>query len=473
MKKGFRTFQPNANAWDTKLYFPTPLPFLEVWRTNIAAAQQEFANLSIKERAAFLQDLATELFAAKDAIEPLYCQESGLSKKRFEAEFERTFHTVRVFADYLEKARWEKAETLEQEKIKLIKRNIPIGPVLVLGSSNFPLAYSTLGGDTVAAFAAGCCVVLKAHPMHVGTSSLVATCISKALDKRQLSPDIFCHVLDDSYYWASTFAKDPAIKAIGFTGSIKGGRALMDIAAQRPDPIPVFAEMGSLNPVIISENLNAAALTQAAEKLALSIYTDAGQFCTKPGLILVHEQQLASFLDQLRTALELQRPVPMLHPDIFAKYEARKRQVFQVKSMKRHESLAPIQGIEARWALAETTLQNLSAAEAAHEEVFGPFAVICSYQELSACTALLQKLGGQLTATVFAADPTAIDPALLFQLQTQVGRLIFNGVPTGVRVLETMHHGGPYPASSDARFSAVGPDSIKRFTKEVCFQQHF
>jgi len=473
MKKGFRTFQPNANAWDTKLYFPTPLPFLEVWRTNIAAAQQEFANLSMKERVAFLQELATELFAAKDDIQLLYCQESGLSKKRFEAEFERTFHTIRLFADYLEKARWEKTETLEQEKIKLIKRNIPIGPVLVLGSSNFPLAYSTLGGDTVAAFAAGCCVVLKAHPMHVGTSSLVATCISKALDKRQLSPYIFSHVLDDSYHWASTFAKDPAIKAIGFTGSIKGGRALMDIAAQRPDPIPVFAEMGSLNPVIISENLNAAALTQAAEKLALSIYTDAGQFCTKPGLILVHELQLASFLDQLRTALELQQPVPMLHPDIFAKYEARKRQVFQVKGMKRHESLASSQGIEARWALAETTLQNLSAAEAAHEEVFGPFAVICSYQELSACTALLQKLGGQLTATVFATDPSAIDPALLYQLQTQVGRLIFNGVPTGVRVLETMHHGGPYPASSDARFSAVGPDSIKRFTKEVCFQQHF
>lgn len=473
MKKGFRTFQPNANAWDTKLYFPTPLPFLEEWRTNIAAAQQEFANLSIKERVAFLHDLATELLAAKDDIQLLYCQESGLSKKRFEAEFERTFHTIRLFADYLEKARWEKTETLEQEKIKLIKRNIPIGPVLVLGSSNFPLAYSTLGGDTVAAFAAGCCVVLKAHPMHVGTSSLVATCISKALDKRQLSPYIFSHVLDDSYHWASTFAKEPAIKAIGFTGSIKGGRALMDIAAQRPDPIPVFAEMGSLNPVIINENLDAAALTQAAEKLALSIYTDAGQFCTKPGLILVHEQQLASFLDQLRTALELQQPVPMLHPDIFAKYEARKRHVFQVKGMKRHESLAPIQGIEARWSLAETTLQNLSAAKAAQEEVFGPFAVLCSYQELSACTALLQKLGGQLTATVFAEDLTAIDPSLLFQLQTQAGRLIFNGVPTGVRVLETMHHGGPYPASSDARFSAVGPDSIKRFTKEVCFQQHF
>jgi NADP-dependent aldehyde dehydrogenase len=288
MKKGFRTFQPNANAWDTKLYFPTPLPFLEEWRTNIAAAQQEFANLSIKERAAFLQDLATELFAAKDDIQLLYCQESGLPKKRFQAEFERTFHTIRLFADYLENARWEKTETLEQEKIKLIKRNIPIGPVLVLGSSNFPLAYSTLGGDTVAAFAAGCCVVLKAHPMHVGTSSLVATCISKALDKRQLSPYIFSHVLDDSYHWASTFAKEPAIKAIGFTGSIKGGRALMDIAAQRPDPIPVFAEMGSLNPVIISQNLDATALRQAAEKLALSIYTDAGQFCTKPGLILVH-----------------------------------------------------------------------------------------------------------------------------------------------------------------------------------------
>ncbi|MEY4351230.1 MAG: hypothetical protein RL078_1297 [Bacteroidota bacterium] len=472
MKKGFRTFQPQNNAWDTQLYFPTPLPFLEEWRTNIAAAQQEFANLSIKERAAFLLGLAAELLAAKDDIQLLYCQESGLSKKRFEAEFDRTHQTLLRFVSHLENHLWEKSETLEADSIQLTKRKLPIGPVLVLGSSNFPLAYSTLGGDTVAAFAAGCCVVLKAHPMHAGTSILVAQCISKVLQKLNLSPFIFSHILDDSYYWASTFAKEPAIKAIGFTGSIKGGRALMDIAAQRPDPIPVFAEMGSLNPVILTGIFKSEELQHTAEKLALSIYTDAGQFCTKPGLILVHEQQLASFLDQLRTALELLQPVPMLHPDIFAKYEARKRHVFQAKGMQRHESSAPIQGIEARWVIAQTNIQNLSNAPAALEEVFGPFAVLCSYQELSQCTALLQQLGGQLTATVFAPEATQIEPNLVYQLQTQVGRLIINGVPTGVRVLETMHHGGPYPASSDPRFSAVGPDSIQRFTKEVCFQRH-
>ena len=471
MKKGFRTFQPRFNTWDTQLHFPTPHHFINDWRLQIDAAQTQFERLSIDQRAQFLQDLAAHFLSAKADISTIYQQESGLSAARFEAEFERTYQTICKFSQHILKFEWEKTEYLETDQITISKRALPIGPVLVLGSSNFPLAYSTLGGDTIAAFAAGCCVVLKAHPMHVGTSCIVAKCIQKTLQQWELSEFVFSHVIDDTYHWASTFAQEAKIKGIGFTGSIKGGRALMDLAANRPDPIAVFAEMGSLNPVILFDDLNQQALHIAAQKLASSISTDAGQYCTKPGLILVHENQLADFMTQLLHELRQLPAVPMLHPDIHSKFEARKRQVYQSKGFTRIENSAALEGIFARWGIASTALQDLLNAPTALEEVFGPFAVICSYENLADLTQLFNILGGQLTVSLFtnAEQP---DSMLFNTAQKIAGRIIINGVPTGVRVLETMHHGGPYPASSDARFTAVGPDSMRRFTKEVCIQKH-
>ncbi len=471
MKKGFRTFQPQLNTWDTQLHFPTPPHFLNDWRAQIDAAQDQYAALSPLQRANFLNDLAVNLLQEKESIALIFQQESGLSKARFDAEFQRTHQTICLFANYIQSFDWQKSEELEYEQIRFSKRVLPLGPVLVLGSSNFPLAYSTLGGDSIAALAAGCCVVLKAHPMHAGTSSLVAQCIAQTLQQWALSPFVFSHVLDDSYHWASTFAQERAIKAIGFTGSIKGGRTLMDLAAARPDPIPVFAEMGSLNPVVIAPNQNQGALEQIAQKLALTIHTDAGQFCTKPGLILVQSAQADEFENLLLKALAPLLATPMLHPDIYAKFEARKRQVFQSKGFKRTENQAVLEGIFARWGIAKTQLQDLLNAPTALEEVFGPFAIVCSYKSLAELQTLLNILGGQLTISIFTNDAQP-DSKLLSQAQKIAGRIIINGVPTGVRVLGTMHHGGPYPASSDARFTAVGPDSIRRFTKEVCFQTH-
>ena len=472
MTKGFRTFQAAQNVWDTTLYFSTPVSFLKDWESTISADQAFYRASSALQRAQLLERICALIHSDKALIQALYTKETGLSKTRFEAEFSRLTHTLSLFAAHIQKFAWEKESCLTQEAKTLLKKRVAIGPVLVLGSSNFPLAYSTMGGDSVAALAAGCCVVLKAHPMHVGTSLAVASCVERALQDLNFPAGIFSHIIDNTYHWASTFAQHPRIQAIGFTGSIKGGRALMDLAAQRPAPIPVFAEMGSLNPVLILADYPANLLAVAAEKLANSICTDAGQFCTKPGLLLVHESHFEHFKKALLTALEQQAAVPMLHPDIYQKFEARKRQVFQVKGMTPYQSQQSQSGIIGRWGLAQCQISQLIEEATLREEVFGPFTMLSSFANLAELPAILNVLGGQLTCSIFKNEDLALDVSLEQVIIENVGRVIINSVPTGVSVAEAMHHGGPYPASSDARFTAVGPDSILRFTKEVSWQKH-
>ncbi len=472
MSKGFRTFQASQNTWDTHLYFPTSASFLPEWENNIRSDQSFFRNTTPQLRAELLLRSASFLESDKTAIQKIYCQESGLSVARFETEFGRLSHTISLFAAHIQKCAWEKQNELPAENKTLVKKRTALGPVLVLGSSNFPLAYSTMGGDTVAALAAGCCVVVKAHPMHVGTSLAVARCIERAVQELQLPRTIFSHVIDNTFHWATTFAQHPQIKAIGFTGSIKGGRALMDLAAQRPSPIPVFAEMGSLNPVVICSDIDTDQIDVIAQQLARSICTDAGQFCTKPGLLLVAAVHHESFKKALLNALAAQVAVPMLHPDILQKFEARKRQVFQIKGVTKHQSSQNTAGILGRWGLAQTELKLLLKEATLLEEVFGPFAVLCPFENEAQLELLFDQIDGQLTTSVFTKNTASINPVLTHFINEKVGRVILNSVPTGVSVVEAMHHGGAYPASSDARFSAVGPDSILRFTKEVSWQYH-
>jgi alpha-ketoglutaric semialdehyde dehydrogenase len=472
MSKGFRTFQASQNTWDTHLYFPTPASFLQEWENNIRYSQSFFQNTAPQLRAELLLRIASFLESDKSVIQKIYCQESGLSVARFETEFARLTHTISLFATHIQKCSWEKQNELPTENKTLVKKRTSLGPVLVLGSSNFPLAYSTMGGDTVAALAAGCCVVVKAHPMHVGTSLAVASCIERAAQELQLPRAVFSHVLDNTFHWATTFAQHPQIKAIGFTGSIKGGRALMDLAAQRPSPIPVFAEMGSLNPVVICSDIDTHQIETIAQQLARSICTDAGQFCTKPGLLLVTQQHLDTFKNALLDALAAQVAVPMLHPDIFQKFEARKRQVFQIKGITKHQSSQNAAGILGRWGLAQTELKLLLKEATLLEEVFGPFAVLCPFENEAQLELLFDQITGQLTTSIFSKNAASINPTLTHFINEKVGRVILNSVPTGVSVVEAMHHGGAYPASSDARFTAVGTDSILRFTKEVSWQYH-
>jgi NADP-dependent aldehyde dehydrogenase len=341
-----------------------------------------------------------------------------------------------------------------------------------LGSSNFPLAYSTAGGDTIAAFAAGCCVLVKAHAMHAGTSVLVAECIEDARKTLNLPEGVFTHVLDDGFQHAQRLCLDERIQAIGFTGSFKGGKALMDLAHSRKNPIPVFAEMGSVNPVVIDENLSSKQQETVAEKLAHSICNDAGQFCTKPGVIFIpHGQTGEHFTQRLKQFIAETTAVPMLHPNIHGNFENGKTEIASISGVKFTSASIPQNGIEGRWSLAEADVKTFIEHQRLQEEVFGPFSLLVTYNSKEELHTGLEALSGQLTGSIFYETHSDLVTDCIEMLSRKVGRIILNDVPTGVRVTETMHHGGPFPASSDVRFTAVGPDSIQRFQKYVSIQQ--
>lgn len=472
MSAGFRTFNPIKNDWNPEVYQNTTQDEYNHKLSLIAEAQRFLGRQTPEKRAELLQVIAACLSQKKELIKGFYLAESGLSETRFETEWNRTIHTISHFATHLTTDfQAVKTECFPSESLQIQKHKLPIGPVLVLGSSNFPLAYSTAGGDTVSAIAAGCCVIVKAHPMHVGTSIAVANCIIEAIKKMNFPLGIFTHLIDEGYQLAQALCIDDRIKAIGFTGSINGGKALMDIAQSRSNPIPVFAEMGSLNPVLIHTDLSKEMETEFAQKLALSITNDAGQFCTKPGVIFVRTLNSGNhFVQELKNALSLIKPVPMLHPQIHRNFEERKKEVLSIPGVQSFSCAIAAKGIEGTWCLAETTLQDFASNSSLQEEVFGPFALLVYYQDVATLNQVLESLPGQLTGSVFFREHDSQIDEWTELLCTKVGRIILNGVPTGVRVVETMHHGGPFPASSDVRFTAVGQDSINRFQKDVSIQ---
>jgi len=473
MSTGFRTFNPSQNTWNVEEYFPTSEVELAEKLNTISSAQSIFTRFSAPSRADFLQAIHSILERKKELVKELYLKESGLSISRFEAEWKRTLDTVKIFEQYLRNhCISETNEEFPADSISIKKIAYPIGPVLVLGSSNFPLAYSTAGGDTISALAAGCCVLVKAHAMHAGTSIIVAECIDEARKTLNLPEGIFTHVLDDGFQHAQTLCLDERIQAIGFTGSFKGGKALMDLAHSRKNPIPVFAEMGSVNPVVILDDPSLEKQSSIAEKLANSICNDAGQFCTKPGMIFVPEGPVGEqFRRLLKQFIAETRPVPMLHPSIHGAFEERKRKISDTKDVQFSANSCKQNGIEGRWALAETNVKTLQRNQHLQEEVFGPFSLLVTYCNKEELFSGLNALGGQLTGSIFYENPSDLVTECIETLSQKAGRIILNDVPTGVRVTQSMHHGGPFPASSDSRFTAVGTDSMKRFQKYVSIQQ--
>ena len=473
MSAGFRTFNPSQNTWNTEEYFPTSEVALAEKLNTLSLAQSIYCKLSSGSRADFLMAIHASLEQRKEHIRTFYLKESGLSNTRFETEWKRTLTTIQLFEQYLRNQYiFEKTEEFPIDSIRIQKVTLPIGPVLVLGSSNFPLAYSTAGGDTIAAFAAGCCVLVKAHAMHAGTSVQVAECIEEARKTVNLPEGVFTHVLDDGFQHAQKLCLDERIQAIGFTGSFKGGKALMDLAYSRKNPIPVFAEMGSVNPVVIDENLSSEQQETVAEKLALSICNDAGQFCTKPGVIFIpHGQTGEHFTERLKQFIAETNAVPMLHPNIHGNFENGKTKIASISGVKFTSSSFPQKGIEGLWALAETDVNTFIEYQRLQEEIFGPFSLLVTYNNKEELHTGLEALSGQLTGSIFYETHTDLVTDCIEMLSRKVGRIILNDVPTGVRVTETMHHGGPFPASSDVRFTAVGPDSIQRFQKYVSIQQ--
>ena len=427
-------------------------------------AHDSGALLDIRNRTNFLNELHEQIVARKEDLCDLYETETSLSRSRFETEFERTLNQLRLYRDAASALEQERTESVLTDRI-ITKKPFPVGPVAVFGASNFPLAYSTLGGDVMGAFAAGCPVIVKGHPFHAGTSLLSSEIIRGTLNKLKLHPGIFGHLLDDGYTIGQALVQDERIKCCGFTGSFEGGMALYRIAQNRKEPIPFFAEMGSLNPVVIlpnTENLNS-----HLHALVDSITTDAGQFCTKPGIIFCPSSLIEETIQTMNARFNQTPTHPMLHPVILNRYEKRINEIQATNTgtlyLKQEQEINVPQGF------LHVPIKELNYSTTLNHEVFGPFCLLVEYDNIELLESTLSALKGQLTTTLIGDKP---EQSTLFNLACNIaGRVILSGVPTGVAVIPEMHHGGPHPASSDSRFTAVGQASILRFVRYVSVQK--
>jgi len=477
--KTYKTFNPQLNIENEHTFYEATSDEINEAVELAAKAFKSFRHTSGKQKADFLNAIADEILALDDELINVYCSESGLPEGRAKGERGRTVFQLRSFADLVAEGSWVEAtidtaipDRQPLPKSDIRKMNIPLGPVVVFGASNFPLAYSTAGGDTAAAFAAGCPVIVKSHPMHAGTGELVASAIIKAANKTNMPNGVFSNLNSSGIEVGVQLVKHPEMKAVGFTGSIRGGRALLDLAAQREEPIPVFAEMGSINPVIMLPNALKNRSESLAKTYASSITLGTGQFCTNPGLIIgIKGNDLTNFISTLANEIVKIEPSCMLHPNIYGAYESNKAKALAQPELsvvanydtdvKENYARQAITTVEGKTFLANSTL---------HQEVFGPFSMVVQCENVEQMEAIISNLEGQLTGTLIADGEAEQYSNIISALQNRVGRLIYNGVPTGVEVCPSMVHGGPYPASTDSRFTAVGINSIKRWVRPFSFQ---
>ncbi|HEU5165460.1 MAG TPA: aldehyde dehydrogenase (NADP(+)), partial [Chitinophagaceae bacterium] len=438
-----------------------------------------YRKMSLKQRADFMRAIAIELEACSDELIQTAMQETNLPEARLRGERARTIFQLNSYADACERGEWLEARIdtaipgKNPPKPDIRKMLVPLGPVVVFGSSNFPFAYSTAGGDTACAFAAGCPVIIKAHPAHSQTSETVAIAILKAADKCNMPKGIFAHVHGVSFEVGKTLVMHPNTKAVGFTGSFIGGKQLFDWANQRKEPIPVFSEMGSINPVfLLPERLQDAAM-DIAKSYAGSITLGVGQFCTNPGLIIgLESMHLDIFVAALKEEIRKTSPGEMLHPGIFKSYVENRANVLAQEGV---EMIAvsekePIinQGAPT---IASASGQAFLNNPVLHKEVFGPYSLIIRCKDMNEMVEVAKHLEGQLTSTLMATETDIKNNDELVEAVKNIcGRFILNGVPTGVEVCLSMHHGGPFPATTDSRFTSVGADGIKRFARPICFQ---
>lgn len=479
-QKTFKTFNPLLNTENPWELTEATTEEIKAAANLASEAYKVYSKTSGAEKAKFLRAIANEIEALGDELLNVYQSESGLPHGRSLGERGRTLGQLRAFADYVETGNWVEAsiDTAQPErhpipKVDLRKMNIALGPVAVFGASNFPLAFSTAGGDTAAALAAGCPVIVKSHPMHAATGEMVAKAVLKAAEKTGMPNGVFSNLNSNGIEVGQELILNPNIKAVGFTGSIRGGRALYDLASKRDEPIPVFAEMGSINPVILLPK----ALTNRAEAIAKtyagSITLGTGQFCTNPGLILgVKSEGLNRFVKTLAEEIVKVEPSCMLHPNIAGAYETNKANALnqdgievlaaynsEVKPNHARQVVTTVEG--------DTFLNNPTL----HHEVFGPFSLVVQCENETQLETIISNLEGQLTGTIISEDnEISTYNTIVSALQNRVGRIIFNGVPTGVEVCPSMQHGGPYPATTDSRFTAVGVNSIKRFVRPFSYQ---
>lgn len=469
------TGQPLAAVYDE----PTPA-MVEAACAAAAAAFDAFRETGLEDRAAFLEAIAEAILALGDELIETAMAESGLPRPRLEGERGRTVGQLRLFAATVRRGDWLGAridpalpERTPLPRADIRQRFIPLGPVAVFGASNFPLAFSTAGGDTAAAFAAGCPVVVKGHPAHPGTAALVGKAISDAVAACGLPIGVFAQLIGQSHDLGGALVRDPRIKAVGFTGSRSGGVALMKITAARPEPIPVYAEMSSINPVCLLPGALAARAEGLGAAFIGSLTLGSGQFCTNPGLILaLAGPDLDRFMAAAAAALEATKPQVMLHPGIHAAFDEGVERLSGRDGVRQVARGCPVDGVhQGRGALFTVDAATFRKDEVLAHEVFGASSVIVAAQDEADLLAVIESLEGQLTATLHldAADyPLAA--RLLPALERRAGRILANGWPTGVEVSPAMVHGGPYPATSDGRTTSVGTRAIERFLRPVCYQ---
>ena len=443
-------------------------------------AFDEFRETSVETRAAFLEVIAEQILALGDELLERAMAESGLPLARLTGERGRTVGQLRLFADELRSGGWlgirvdpPLPERKPLPRSDLRQRKVPLGPVAVFGASNFPLAFSVAGGDTASALAAGCPVVVKGHPAHPGTGDLVAQAIVKAVEACDLPPGVFSLLNGNSNELGGALVAHPLIKAVGFTGSRGGGLALMKIAGERADPIPVYAEMSSINPVVLLPG----ALAERADKLAKefvgSLSLGVGQFCTNPGLVIALDgPDLERFVASAALALEGVAPAVMLTPGIHGAYEKGVQRLLDHPTVQTTARGAEATGKHCgRGALfAVSALDVFKNPDVTHE-VFGPSSVVVRCGDETQLLEVLEHLEGQLTATLhLTPQDEALAARLVPVLERKAGRLLANGWPTGVEVSHAMVHGGPFPATSDGRSTSVGTLAIDRFLRPVCYQ---
>ncbi|HEY0315347.1 MAG TPA: aldehyde dehydrogenase (NADP(+)) [Sphingomonas sp.] len=445
------------------------------------AASDRFAMVSPEERAGFLEAIADAIAGIGDALIVRAMQETGLPRARLEGERGRTIGQLRLFAQVLRQGDWLDAtidpalpdrQPLPRPDIR--RMNVALGPVAVFGASNFPLAFSVAGGDTASALAAGCPVVVKGHPAHPGTGELVARAVQQAVKACGLPEGVFSYLPGPSIELGGALVADPRIKAVGFTGSRGGGLALVKTAAERAEPIPVYAEMSSINPVILLPGALDASAEQLGSAFVQSLTMGAGQFCTNPGVLIgIAGEALDRFAAAAAEALSASQPATMLTPGIHASFER------GVDALERHSTVEVVargcvgDGInQARGALFRAEAEGFLADTTLAHEVFGSSAILIRCRDLDEVQRVIASLEGQLTITVMMAEADQPHVAgMLPLLSRKAGRILANGWPTGVEVGHAMVHGGPYPATSDGRTTSVGSLAIARFLRPVCFQQ--
>lgn len=437
-----------------------------------------FGYSTREARAAFLNAIADEIEARGPQITQIGTQETGLPEARLEGERGRTCGQLRLFAahilkgDYLDRRHDEALQDrapLPRPDLKMVQR--PIGPVAVFGASNFPLAFSTAGGDTASALAAGCPVVVKGHSAHPGTGEIVAEAIHAAIKSSGLHPGVFSLIQGGKRDVGTALVTHPLIRAVGFTGSLGGGRALFDLCAGRDDPIPFYGELGSVNPMFILPQALSARGAAIGEGWAGSLTMGAGQFCTNPGIAVVEKGAAGdAFVAAAKGALEGVTPQCMLTDGIAAAYKDGKSRFDgrnAVKPVLRNDD----EGRNASPNLYETDVEAYLQDHALGEEVFGPLGLVVRVSGPDEMEALARGFEGQLTATLHMDDgDTALAQRLMPVLERKAGRLLVNGFPTGVEVCDSMVHGGPYPASTNFGATSVGTLAIRRFLRPVCYQ---